>query len=510
VQTSSEIIPIILTNLLKLAHAKSVAYLKFLPESRDYVIENAFGQMIPEIGTKVSAESIGKLKLNIQKPVFLHPIEIFNSKIHADWIKENNEAVFIPLLINQEVAGYLYLASDKTFAESIINILLAVADMAANAIHRATLHEETKKRMEHLSALRTIDNAITSSTDLTFVLNILIGQVKEKLRVDAVAILLFDQITNYLEDAATVGFHSVEATKIRVRVGESFAGKAALYQKTVHIKDLTSDPEGDLDDFKNFKKEGFVEYIADPLIVKGKLVGVLEVFQRNKLNIDEEWLSFLSGLAQQAAIAIDNAQLFQDLQRSNLNLISAYDSTLEGWSHALELRDRETQGHSKRVVDLTVEIALQMGITSEKLVHIRRGALLHDIGKMGIPDSILLKPGTLSPEERLTMQRHPVLAYNLLSTIEYLHPAMDIPYSHHEKWDGTGYPNGLKGQNIPLQARIFAVVDVYDALTSDRPYRKAWTEKDALEYIADQSGKSFDPEVVEIFLKLIGERDINN
>ena len=228
------------------------------------------------------------------------------------------------------------------------------------------------------------------------------------------------------------------------------------------------------------------------------------------LDIDDEWLSFLSGIAQQAAIAIDNAKLFQELEKSNLNIMAAYDSTLEGWSNALELRDRETQGHSKRVVDLTIEIALQMGMTSEKLVHIRRGALLHDIGKVGIPDSILLKPGTLTPEERLAMEQHPVLAYNLLSSIEYLHPAMDIPYSHHEKWDGTGYPNGLKGQNIPLQARIFAVVDVYDALTSDRPYRKAWSEKDALDYIAEQSGKHFDPEVVEIFLKLIGERDINN
>jgi HD-GYP domain-containing protein (c-di-GMP phosphodiesterase class II) len=238
------------------------------------------------------------------------------------------------------------------------------------------------------------------------------------------------------------------------------------------------------------------------------MVGVLEVFHRSALDIDEEWLSYLSGIAQQAAIAIDNAKLFQELEKSNLNLIVAYDSTLEGWSHALGLRDRETDGHSKRVVDLTIETALQMGIPSEELVHIRRGALLHDIGKMGIPDSILLKPGVLTPEERVTMEIHPVLAQNLLSSIEYLHPAMDIPYNHHEKWDGTGYPNGLKGQNIPLQARIFAVVDVYDALTSDRPYRKAWSEKDALEYIAEQSGKFFDPDVVDIFLKLFVKRDI--
>ena len=345
---------------------------------------------------------------------------------------------------------------------------------------------------------------------LPFVLNILIEQVKDKLRVDAVSILLYDPITNYLEHAASIGFHQKTIHQTRLRYGESFAGKAAIDKKMFRVVGPENDPTNILKESPFLKNEGFAEMIGNPLIVKGRTVGVLEVFHRTPLDIDDEWLSFLSGIAQQAAIAIDNAKLFQELEKSNLNIMAAYDSTLEGWSNALELRDRETQGHSKRVVDLTIEIALQMGMTSEKLVHIRRGALLHDIGKVGIPDSILLKPGTLTPDERLAMEQHPVLAYNLLSSIEYLHPAMDIPYSHHEKWDGSGYPNGLKGKNIPLQARIFAVVDVYDALTSDRPYRKAWSDKDALDYIAEQSGKHFDPEVVEIFLKLIGERDINN
>jgi PAS domain S-box-containing protein len=509
-QTSSEIIPIILTNLLKLAHGKSAAYIKFLPGSQDYRIENALGEVKPVIGTLVSKDLSNFLKLNLLKPLFLHINGTLKSKIKMDWMRENNEIAFIPILIDQENAGYLYIASDKIFEENIINIFYAVTDMAANAISRAKLHEETIKRMEHLSALRTIDNAITSSTDLTFVLNILIEQVKEKLRVDAVSILLYDPITNYLEHAASIGFHYKAVYQTRLRYGESFAGKAAIDRKIFRVVGKENDPTNILRESPFIKDEGFVEFIGNPLIVKGKTVGVLEVFHRTVLDIDDEWLSFLSGIAQQAAIAIDNAKLFQELEKSNLNIMAAYDSTLEGWSNALELRDRETLGHSKSVVDLTIEIALQMGINSEKLVHIRRGALLHDIGKVGIPDSILLKPGTLSPDERLAMEQHPVLAYNLLSPIEYLHPAMEIPYSHHEKWDGTGYPNGLIGQKIPLQARIFAVVDVYDALTSDRPYRKAWSEKDALNYIVEQSGKHFDPDVVEVFLKLIGERDINN
>ncbi len=190
------------------------------------------------------------------------------------------------------------------------------------------------------------------------------------------------------------------------------------------------------------------------------------------------------------------------LEQSNAELARAYDATLEGWSHALELRERETAGHSRRVVDLTLEMAARLGVAAEDLIHIRRGALLHDIGKMGIPDSILLKPGPLSADEWVTMRQHPNYAYELLSGIAYLAPAMQIPYGHHERWDGSGYPRGLKGEDIPLAARIFAVVDVWDALTSERPYRPAWPDQAVIDYIKENSGRLFDPNVVEVFLSL--------
>ncbi len=182
------------------------------------------------------------------------------------------------------------------------------------------------------------------------------------------------------------------------------------------------------------------------------------------------------------------------------DLMVAYDSTLEGWSHALELKEQETAGHSRRVVDLTLTIAKKLGVSGDDLVQIERGALLHDIGKMGIPDNILLKPGPLTEEEWVIMKRHPVYAYNLLSKIEFLKPALDIPYSHHERWDGSGYPQALAGKDIPLAARIFTVIDIWDALSSDRPYRKAWKREDILAYIRDISGKQLDPEIVELFL----------
>jgi len=192
-----------------------------------------------------------------------------------------------------------------------------------------------------------------------------------------------------------------------------------------------------------------------------------------------------------------------NLERVNAELIAAYDSTIFGWSRAMDLRDRETEGHSRRVADMTVRLATLMGVGEKDLVHMRRGAFLHDMGKLGIPDSILHKPGKLTEEEWVIMRQHPQLAYDMLIFIEYLHPALDIPYCHHEKWDGSGYPRGLKGEEIPLAARIFAVIDVWDAVTSERPYRPAWKEEVALDYIREQSGKHFDPQVVEYFFKLI-------
>jgi putative two-component system response regulator len=191
------------------------------------------------------------------------------------------------------------------------------------------------------------------------------------------------------------------------------------------------------------------------------------------------------------------------LREANAQLLNAYEATIEGLSHALDLRDRETEGHSQRVTEVTVRLAQASNIGDEEIVHIRRGALLHDIGKIGIPDSILHKPDSLTAEEWTIMRKHPQFAYDMLSPIEYLRPALDIPYSHHEKWDGTGYPRGLKGDEIPMSARLFAIADVWDAVTSDRPYRPAWTEEQAQTYIHEQSGKHFDPRVVELFFKVI-------
>jgi putative nucleotidyltransferase with HDIG domain len=230
--------------------------------------------------------------------------------------------------------------------------------------------------------------------------------------------------------------------------------------------------------------------------------GVLELMHRSPFVLDREQEDFLESLVSQAAIAIYNAALFEEIQRSNIDLLLAYDATLEGWARALDLRDRVTERHTERVSEMTVAIARELGVPEEEIVHIRRGALLHDLGKIGIPDDILRKEGPLTPEERRVMERHPLLAFEMLRPIAYLRPALDIPYSHHEHWDGTGYPRGLRGEQIPLAARIFALADIWDAvLATDRTYRSPLSRSQACEHIRGLAGTHLDPKVVDAFLR---------
>lgn len=203
-----------------------------------------------------------------------------------------------------------------------------------------------------------------------------------------------------------------------------------------------------------------------------------------------------------------NTELENRVRARTWELAEAYDTTLEGWARALELRDKETEGHSRRVTKATLLIARKLDLLEEDIEHIRRGAILHDIGKMSIPDEILRKPGKLTDEERLIIQKHPQTAFDLLSPIPFLKKALEIPYSHHEKWDGTGYPQGLKRRDIPLSARIFAVADVWDALSSDRPYNQAWPREKIISYFIEQSGKHFDPYIVNLFLGLVEKGEI--
>ncbi|MBC7877924.1 MAG: PAS domain S-box protein [Anaerolineales bacterium] len=377
--------------------------------------------------------------------------------------------------------------------------LVGISTIARDITERKQAEERIQRQLEHLTAFREIDKAIAGSMNLRSVLQTVLEHVTTDLGVDAALILLYDPHAQVLKYELGKGFRTNALQFTSLRVGEGYAGRAVLGGQTIHIPNL----QARTTDFLRspiFYQEEFICYFGIPLMAKGEVKGVLEIFHRSALNPDEEKLNFMETMAKQVAIAIDNATLYKDIQRSNVELSMAYDATIEGWSHALDLRDKETEGHSQRVTKITVDLARDFGLSEEDLIQVRWGSLLHDIGKMGVPDSILLKPGALTEEEWVSMKNHPRFAYDLLSPIRYLRLALDIPYCHHEKWDGTGYPRGLKGEQIPLTARIFAVVDVWDALRSDRPYRAAWDEGKVREHIFALAGTHFDPLVVDKFL----------
>jgi putative nucleotidyltransferase with HDIG domain len=313
---------------------------------------------------------------------------------------------------------------------------------------------------------------------------------------------LLNSKTNLLEFAAGKGFHSNILQYTRLKLGEGCAGRVALEREMISIADLRKD-RMEFDRSPLFVQENFVTYWGVPLLAKGRVLGVLEMFHRSPLKPDKDLQNFLVMVAGQAAIAIDSAMMFSELQRSNAELSLAYDATIEGLSRALDLRDKETKEHTSRVTSITVKLASRLGVRQPDLIHIRRGAILHDIGKVAIPDQILFKPGPLARDEWEIMRRHPLIAVELLSPVNYLEPALEIPHWHHEKWDGTGYPDGLGQEDIPFSARLFALADVYDALISKRPYRLPWPKEEAIQYIEDQAGKHFDPRIVPEFLDLI-------
>ena len=360
---------------------------------------------------------------------------------------------------------------------------------------------QIRQQLARLTALRIIDQAITSSFDIRFTLDIVLSQVVNQLQVDAADILLLDSTGQFLELQASHGFRTPTFRTGRTGITDSLAGRVVTQQKGIHILDLAEVNDKIL--ATQISGESFVSYYGIPLVTKGKVHGVLELFHRVPLLAYPEWTDFLETLAGQAAIAIDNATLFKHLQRSNFEIEYAYDATIEGWSQALDLRDRETEGHTLRVTEMAVELARLAGLDPESLVHLRRGGLLHDIGKLGVPDNVLLKPGPLTAEDWNIMRLHPQFAHDWLVQIDYLRKSLEIPFCHHEKWDGSGYPRGLKGEAIPLASRIFAYADVWDALTSDRPYRPAWPPEKALDYIRQNSGIHFDPSLLEMFVEYI-------
>ncbi len=391
-----------------------------------------------------------------------------------------------PYRVHGEITGRLWSFHDVTVVSADVS-LASEATSRTEAARAASLLQVAERLNAHL--------------DLHGVLEAVCEETIRALGVAAASVMLYDETSGNLVTWDTRGFPEDHPPIRPVTYGTFQAGVRALDDRIFVVDDVLASTH--LENADAFRRLGVRTIASATMKREGTFVGAIAVYSIGvPRRFAHDDLLLLKGLADNACQAVTAAKLLTDYQRSTFDLALAYEHTLEGWSRALDLRDHETEGHCRRVSDLAVRLGRALGESPESLTHIRRGALLHDIGKMAIPDRILLNPGPLDEEEWAMMRRHPGFARDLLAPISYLAAAIDIPYCHHERWDGGGYPRGLRGTDIPMAARIFAVTDVWDALRSDRPYRKAWTAEATRAHIAEQSGKHFDPIISEAFLDL--------
>jgi len=491
--TRDEMLPIILDNTMQLMNAQAAALITRHTTTEEAVIEGARGVWAKGVGRRTPpGKGLSALLFETKQPYVTDDIANDPNLFWKDWGEEVRVLASVPLITAQDqVIGILSIGRTTPITPDEVRVLVAIADIAASALHRATLHEQTEQRLNHLLALQAVSQAINASLDLRVTLDILIDQVMSQLHADAADVLLYNPAIPALVYTVGRGFRR-PIEHLTLRLGEGYAGRVALERRT-----LTLTPYVTTDNTSHFANEGFVTYSGVPLIAKGQLTGVLEVFRRAPFSPDAEWINLLETLALQAALAINNARLYEEVQRTNLQLALSYEATIESLARALELCAQESAGHIQRVTELTEQFARALNIPEAQLLYIRYGAMLHDIGKLALAVSASTDP----LNEDAAMRRHPELAYQLLQPIPYLQPALEIPYCHHEKWDGSGYPRGLKGEAIPLAARLFAIVDTWDILRSMPPYCTTWSNQQAREYLRAQAGKSFDPKLVEAFLR---------
>lgn len=434
-----------------------------------------------------------QFSMDTLQDVFRHG-RIFTFRDHLDF----RSGGLFPLVHTGKVIGVLGLLSRQTDylnAESIAWI------HTLTRIISDSLQQE--KNRSQISAEQALAQRLQTCPDVNEawpeVLEILAGAVAA----DVITVLRAKPSpAQRFELLIAQGLQAVSLAKVKLYFETGMAGKPYFPDnQPLWIEDLQKYPlKHQL--INRLDEEGLRGYCALPMFAHNTLVGALEIAWRSPQYSRTEFAGFLTRAAEQIAHAVERSFVVHDLRQNNAELVSRYNAMLEGLSRALELRDLETEGHTRRVSQLAMRLVEHMQIPLDQRDAIREGALLHDIGKIGIPDAILLKPGSLTAQERKVMEQHVIYGYNILAPIIQTRAALDITLYHHERWDGQGYPHGLRAEQIPLAARLFAVVDVFDALTSDRPYRPAWSRQRALAYLREQSGSQFDPRIVQLFLEL--------
>ena len=413
--------------------------------------------------------------------------EYYNPELYES-IHKRSDGTYFPV----ELSGHKFVLGDSNYLITVIR----------DITERKKSEEAITNSLKRLTTLHNIERTINTTLDLDLSLNLILGEIHRALELDACNLLIFNKELNILEYKNQIGFFLDVLHSTSLRPGQGLAGKTALEREPTLLPVLSDEVRCDFLKYL-VKKEGFNAYFAFPLLAKGKLMGVLEIMHRKAFYPDTDWINFANILSEQIANAIDSGLMFQDVTRTNFQLRTAYDLTLKKIAVLLTRQNINDENHVDNVALKTVELAERLNVSGEQLNKIYRGAVLHDIGEAAIPNTMMTQPRTFSSQEKEIIRKHPLIAAEILSDVPYLKQVMDIPLYHHERWDGSGYPYGLSGELIPFAARIFAVVDVWDALCSDRPWRKAWPKTEAIDYIKSNHGTLFDPQVVNAFLKMV-------
>jgi HD-GYP domain-containing protein (c-di-GMP phosphodiesterase class II) len=429
--------------------------------------------------------------------------ERWDSRIAEAIQYETRNILCLPIKAGSDVIGVLELINkrnEKDFVQDDLDISLLFTSFLAQTIEISRLLHEMDDRIKELSVLTDTSTLISSTLDLEKLLNVIMNRLKEVMHAEASSIFQIDEETNELYFLVATGEKGEEAKEIRVPWGKGIVGWTAEKGEILNVPDVTKDKRffTGVDKKTKFQTRSI---LAIPLKIKGKVIGVAEVL--NKIGdepFDERDEKVFEAISKQASVAIDNARLYTDLS-------DLFKSSIRALVNAVEAKDKYTRGHTERVTEYSVLIAGELGLPQEEIQRIELSGLLHDIGKIGIPDNILLKPGKLTDEEFEVVKQHPKRGVQMLQPIKQLSTVLDGILYHHEKLDGSGYPEGLMGNGIPMVARIITIGDAYDAMTTDRPYRNALPKEEAIRRLRQDSNTQFDPELVEVFIQAIGESE---
>ena len=498
----SKLFETILQQVQEVMDVENCSLMAYNPTKKILTLDAAIGlpsNMVGQIEVK-SGEGIAGWVAKNKKPVLLKDISKDDRFSGSQWRLDykTRSVLSVPILLHDnELLGVLNVNNKRSgdaFQDDDLNLLLGISGQISQAIANASLHEKTDMQVAELSLIQELGKAINSSLDLDSVLNYFIDMTSRITEADCASLMLYDEKTNELYVEVYRGFDDTSIEDFRLKLGEGVAGRAAATRRSIRLDDTGTSQE--YKDFGQFSAANLT-LMSAPLINKDNLVGVINCERRTEKKgpFTAENLDLLETLASQASIAIENARLYH-------NLLNVYLETIRSLAAAIDAKDSYTHGHSRRVTDLSVGIALEMKLPKSEVDTIRHASLLHDVGKIGISEKILLKPGRLTDDEFETIKSHPYIGAGILNSIEFLHSVCEIIKHHHERYDGKGYPDKLKGEEIPLGARIICVADSFDAITSCRPYRKPLTFDEATEEVRRCAGTQFDPEVAAAFVSL--------